>query len=91
MIRIRSSKHLSEIHRALREGQGWTRRQLAVRLHYAKWDSIKDRESGRVGIATDPLIATAGLFGFDLALVPRPDPVHHLPAGWRRTGTGWPG
>lgn len=89
MIRIRSARQLGKTLRALRTGQGWTQAALGARLN-VKDKTIYDRERGHLGIHTDALVQTAGVFGFDVVLVPRPDPALTLPRGWRRTGTGWP-
>jgi hypothetical protein len=89
MIRIRSARHLAEIHRALRVGRGLTTSGMA-RLLRVTPKTIRDREQCVTGIPFPFLLDTAAVFGLDVALVPRPDPAGDRPAGWRPTGTGWP-
>lgn len=83
MITIVSERYAARLFRHLREQLGLTRRELAARL-YVTGTTVAKRENGEHGYATDALIDTAHVLGFDLALVPSRHP------GARPTGTGWP-
>ncbi len=82
MITILSTRDAAELFRRLREYHGMSKRDLGDLL-WVDSRTIYDRDNHRTGITTDALIATARVFGFDVALIPRPHP--------HPTGTGWPG
>lgn len=83
MITILSERYAARLLRHLRETAHLTRRELARRL-FVTGSTVAKRENGEHGMATDVLIDTAHVLGFDLALVPSRHP------GARPTGTGWP-
>ena len=83
MITIPSERYAARLFKHLREQLGLTRRELAARL-FVTGTTVAKREQGQHGYATDALIDTAHVLGFDVALVPARHP------GARPTGTGWP-
>lgn len=83
MITIISERYAARLFRHLREQRRLTRRELAARLFVSNV-TVSNREHGVRGYATDALIDTAHVLGFDVALVPSRHP------GARPTGTGWP-
>jgi hypothetical protein len=83
VIAVISRRQLADVFRHLRLAHGIGVTELGRRV-YADRGTIYDRESGRYGFHTEALIATAAVFGFDVALMPKRHP------GVRPTGTGWP-
>lgn len=83
MITILSERHAARLFQHLRQQLKLTRRDLGGRL-FVTGTTVAKRERGEHGIATDALIDTAYVLGFDLALIPARHP------GARPTGTGWP-
>lgn len=76
-MKITSGRQANSILRALRTRAGFTRPQLARRLHISA-ETLYDRDAGRRGLSVDALAETAAEFGLDVALVPRGTPTAGL-------------
>jgi transcriptional regulator with XRE-family HTH domain len=90
MIAIVNDSQLREVFRHLRDYLGYSRNDLALRVHVDR-RTITGRESGQQGYTVQALADTARVFGYRLALLPETDDT--VPWDYpvaRATGTGWP-
>jgi hypothetical protein len=81
VIRILTARHAAGLLRRLRVGHDLTCAEVGRRT-YTSGKTVANREGYLRGLSTEALIDLAGVYGFDVALVPR--------IRWRPTGTGWP-